>query len=118
MRYRHFVTIAIAMLATVPSSGCIWLAIGGAGATGYEIAKDDRSIGTKVDDATITSSVNAKFVSDGRVNAWNVNVDTYEAVVTLHGHVPSGAAAKRAIDLARSVKGVKQVRSKLAIVTP
>jgi hyperosmotically inducible protein len=102
--------------AVANSGGCFWLAVGGAGVAGYQVGKDDRSLGTKVDDAAITSGVKAKLVNDGRVNALDVNVDTYEGVVTLHGHVSSRDAAGRAVQLARSVKGVKDVQSRLVIV--
>ena len=118
MRDKLLVAIAVLVAAVASSSGCFWIAVGGAGVAGYEIGKDDRSLGTKVDDAATTSSVKAKFVKDDRVNALDINVDTYEGVVTLHGHVPSRSTEDRAVQLARSVKGVKEVRSRLVIVPP
>jgi len=104
------------LCATTLCPGCFWLAVGGAGVAGYEVAKDDRSIGTKVDDASITSGVKTKLIKDAEIDAFDINVDTYEGVVTLHGNVPSGSARDRAVQLARSVKGVKKVRSELVIV--
>ena len=104
------------MLATLTCAGCFWIAVGGAGVAGYELGKDDRSLGTKVDDASITSGVKVKLVKDSEVDAIDINVDTYEGVVTLHGNVPSRSTERRAIQLARSVKGVEDVRSKLVIV--
>ncbi len=118
MRYRPWVTLAVFVCAVTICTGCVWLAVGGAGVAGYEIAKDDRSIGDKVDDASITSGVKVKFIKDAQIKALDINVDTYEGVVTLHGNVPSAGARDRAEQLARSVKGVKDVRSKLVIVPP
>ena len=118
MRHRPWVTIAVLGFAATICNGCFWLAVGGAGLGGYELAKDDRSIGTKIDDASITTGVKAKFVRDSQIDALDINVDTYEGVVTLHGHVPSRSAESRAVQLARSVKGVKNVRSKLSLVSP
>jgi hyperosmotically inducible protein len=109
------VTMLLAMLAS--NTGCFWLAVGGAGAAGYELAKDDRSFGTKVDDASVTTRVKSLLARDSRVNALDINVDTFAGAVTLHGHVPSQGVANHAVELARSVKGVRFVNSKLRIVS-
>jgi hyperosmotically inducible protein len=84
---------------------------------GYEVAKDDRSIGTKLDDASITSGIKTKLIKDSEIHAMDINVDTFEGVVTLHGNIPSRSAKTRAVKLARSVKGVTKVRSKLVVVS-
>ena len=57
-----------------------------------------------------------KFVKDDRVDALDINVDTHQSVVTLNGHVRSPVTAKRAIALARSVKGVANVKSRLVVL--
>jgi osmotically-inducible protein OsmY len=94
------------------------MAVGGAGYVGYEVGKDDRTIGTKMDDASITMGVKTKFINDEHVDAVDINVDTYDGFVTLNGSVPSKRAEDRAIQIARSVKGVTGVRSKLVLVSP
>jgi hyperosmotically inducible protein len=113
-----FRAATVLLAGVLVATGCFWLAVGGAGVTGYEIGKDDRSIGTKIDDASITSGVKARFVKDPEIDALDINVDTYQGVVTLHGHVPGPSARDRAVALARSVKGVREVRSELVIVPP
>lgn len=118
MRHRLWIHAALLLGLGAAPSGCFWLAVGGAGAVGYEVAKDDRSIGTKVDDASITSGIKTKFIKDSEIHAFDINVDTYQGVVTLYGNVPSGNAQSRAVALARSVKGVKGVQSKLVVVPP
>ena len=65
------------------------------------------------DDASITASINSKFLSDDLVSPFAVNVDTHKGVVTLHGTVDNPAAARRAYDLAYSVGGVAGVISQL-----
>lgn len=116
MRHVAWITGALLVgLAALPT-GCFWLAVGGAGAVGYEVAKDNRSIGTKVDDASITSSVKTKLIKDSEIEAFDINVDTFQGVVTLHGNVSDRRAQSRAIALASSVKGVKSVTSKLVVV--
>jgi hyperosmotically inducible protein len=118
MKFRFWLVIAALVLLTGSNTGCVIAAVGAGGAVGYEVAKDDRSVGTKVDDAMITTAVNAKLVRDSEIRAIDINVDTFEGVVTLNGNVPSRSARSRAVDLARSVKGVGRVKSKLAVVKP
>ena len=113
---RVLVTMALLSAIVLPTSGCIWLAVGGAGAAGYEVAKDDRTIGTKLEDAAITSSTKARLLADERINGLEVNVDTYEGVVTLHGHTETRNDRARAIEIASGVKGVRSVTSKLKVL--
>ncbi len=113
---RRWIAVAAMVFALTSSTGCFWIALGGAGAAGYQIGKDDRSVGTKLDDASITSGVKTRFISDAQIDALDINVDTYEGVVTLHGSVPSKRLEDRAIQIARSVKGVRGVNSRLVLV--
>ena len=103
-------------LAAQGTTGCALLLVGGAAGGGYYVGKDDRSFGTIVDDASITGSVKAKLIRDPRIDALDINVETRDGIVTLHGHVPSRGAANRAAALARAVKGVARVESQLAVI--
>ena len=69
----------------------------------------DRTVGEKVDDATITASVKTKLTADKMKNAVKVNVDTKDGVVSLKGTVPTAEAKAEAERLARGTKGVKDV---------
>ena len=66
---------------------------------------------------SITGSVKTKLIKDDHVDGLNINVDTHAGVVTLNGHVESAGDAKRAVGLARSVKGVEKVVSKLVVLS-
>ena len=70
-------------------SGCLWVALGTAAATGLYVAVDDRSAPQIARDASITSTVKRRFIRDGYVKALDINVDTRNNHVTLHGNVPS-----------------------------
>jgi len=96
-------------------TGCVAMVAGGAAAGGYYVAEDKRTIAVITDDASITSSINVKFLKDDLLNPMAINVDTYKGVVTLQGMVDNPEAARRAYDIAYSVEGVKQVISKLTI---
>ncbi|MGD8999446.1 MAG: BON domain-containing protein [Granulosicoccaceae bacterium] len=105
------------LLSALLLGGCTAAMVGGAAVGGYYVGKDERSVGQITEDGVITSKVNAKYVNDNLVKARDINVDTYNNVVYLYGHVDSRAAYDRAVALARSVKGVKQVVStKLKII--
>jgi hyperosmotically inducible protein len=64
-----------------------------------------------VDDATITTKVNSKFLGDPVVSATAIDVDTTGGVVSLSGFVNSEQERVRAIQLAQSVEGVKRVNA-------
>lgn len=107
-------SVMMAMLVSL-LGGCAAAVVGGAAAGGYYIGKDDRSVGEISSDTTITSTINTRYIQDGIVKARQINVDTHRGVVTLYGKVASQEVASRAVAIARGVKGVKQVVSKLTI---
>ena len=94
MRRQGWIAAAALVLAATSSTGCFWIAVGGAGALGYEVGKDDRSIGVKFDDASITTGVKTRFINDEKVDALDINVDTYEGIVTLNGSAPNKRVEK------------------------
>ena len=110
---KRLLLLALAGSLAAGHGGCFWLAVGGAGYAGYEVGTDDRSAGTQLDDAAITSKVKSKLLADDHVKGLDVNVDTFEGVVTLHGHVQDDATRRRAVEIARGVKGVRDVRDNL-----
>jgi len=97
--------------------GCAPALIGGGAAGGYKAATDERTVGTMMDDATITGKVKAKMVEDPLVKARSVDVDTLNGEVTLTGMVATAEEKARAAEIARSVEGVKSVRNNLEIDT-
>lgn len=114
MKY-PIIPMLFCVAALVHNSACVPLAVGGAGAGGYYVGKDDRPVGTMAEDAAITTKVNAAFVGDKLVSAATIDVDTYEGVVTLTGTVDNARAAERAIALTRKVEGVRRVISRLKV---
>jgi hyperosmotically inducible protein len=74
-----------------------------------------RSVGETIDDATITARVKTVLLNDPQVSGMRIDVDTVQGVVTMSGIVESKAEEERAIQLARSVNGVRDVRSTLQV---
>jgi osmotically-inducible protein OsmY len=54
-------------------------------------------------------------LGDSRLKLLQINVETFKGVVQLSGFVDSAAAAARAVELARTVKGVKSVNNSLIV---
>jgi len=71
--------------------------------------------GAAVDDATITARVKTVLLNDPQVAATKIDVTTTAGVVTMSGAVKSKADEARAIELARQVNGVKDVKSTLVV---
>src|ERR671937_265423 len=66
-------------------------------------------------DAGITTSVKSKFASDDVVKASQIDVTTQDHVVTLTGSVDTAAAKERAVEIARTTKGVQSVTDNLTV---
>lgn len=74
-----------------------------------------RSAGESVDDAVITARVKTNLVQDERLEAFEIDVDTYRGVVQLNGFVDSPENAERAEEVAEVVPGVVSVRNNLEV---
>ncbi|MFN3568449.1 MAG: BON domain-containing protein [Caldimicrobium sp.] len=68
-----------------------------------------RGIKSYFSDKEITMKVKAKFIADPEIKAFSIDVDTLNGVVTLTGIVEKEEQKRRAVELAKSVEGVKQV---------
>ncbi len=77
--------------------------------------KTYESTGEYFDDSVITTKVKSTIVGDPKLKALQISVETFKGVVQLSGFVNSSAAADRAVELARRVKGVKQVNNSLIV---
>jgi len=67
------------------------------------------------DDATITTRVKTALINAPLDNIARIDVETRQGVVTLSGRVSSRDEEAKAIALARTVKGVADVKSALQI---
>ena len=74
-----------------------------------------KTVGDTIDDATITTRVKTAFINDPVVGALRIDVDTFKGIVTLSGRVKSKAEEVKAIELAKSITGVVDVKSTLQI---
>jgi osmotically-inducible protein OsmY len=69
-------------------------------------------------DAWITTKAKIALATSEQASAFDVNVDTVDGRVTLHGTVDSEEARKAAVETAREVDGVRAVDDLLQVVPP
>ena len=66
-------------------------------------------------DAGVTTNIKSKMAADDTVKAYQINVDTNNGVVTLRGDVDSALARERAVQIARTTEGVRDVVDNLTV---
>jgi osmotically-inducible protein OsmY len=71
--------------------------------------------GEYVDDTVITTKVKAAILDDPSLKSAEINVETFKGIVQLSGFVSSQANINRAVDVARSVAGVKSVKNDMRL---
>jgi len=82
---------------------------------GNEAKDTAQKMGNKVDDAVITTTVKTELAKDSELSALQINVDTDNGRVALHGTAPSMAAKEHATTLAAGIKGVASVDNQLTV---
>jgi osmotically-inducible protein OsmY len=80
----------------------------------WDVDVADNSDG-RTQDANISSAIMLKFANDDLISSSRINVDTINGTVTLSGKVSTQPKVDRAMELGRSVEGVKRVRSNLIV---
>jgi hyperosmotically inducible protein len=98
MRSKKFTATLLALVLTLPL-----------------LAACGKTVGETIDDATVTTRVKTAFINDPMVGALRIDVDTFKGVVTLSGRVKSKAEEEKAVTIAKSIKGVTDVKSTLQI---
>jgi osmotically-inducible protein OsmY len=83
--------------------------------TGGTARESIGTAGQRIDDAWITTRIQAKFFIDDQIKARKVDVDTKDGVVTIRGSVATAAAKTAADNLAVETDGVVRVNNLLKV---
>ena len=102
MRIQHTLAAVVSAVALLTTTGCA-------------VFRDQQSVGSFVDDATLTTRVKAKFAEDRTVSALAISVETLKGVVQLSGFAKSAEEKSMAERLARSTSGVVSVRNDIIV---
>lgn len=73
------------------------------------------STGEFIDDSVITTKVKAKFFDNPQVRGTAISVETQKGVVQLSGFAANETERSRAVELARTVPGVKSVHNDIIL---
>lgn len=73
------------------------------------------STGEYVDDTVITTKVKAAIFNEPSLKSAEINVETFKRTVQLSGFVKYQADMSKAVQVARSVNGVKSVKNDMRL---
>lgn len=82
---------------------------------GCAATQKHQSTGEYVDDSVITTKVKAAIFNEPTLKTFQVNVETYKAVVQLSGFVDSSQSVAKAGSVAKGVQGVVAVKNDLLV---
>jgi osmotically-inducible protein OsmY len=77
--------------------------------------RTQESTGEYVDDSVITTKVKSLLAADDFLKSFQIGVESFKGVVQLSGFVNSQKAVDKAIEITRSVKGVKSIKNDLIV---
>ena len=84
-------------------------------ALGCASTSKQEGTGEYVDDTVVTTKVKAAMFNEPSLKSSEINVETFKGKVQLSGFVNSQADINRAMELARSVKGVSSVSNDMKL---
>jgi osmotically-inducible protein OsmY len=102
MQLRNQLASAVAVIALITASGCA-------------VTRGQETVGAYVDDASITTSVKARYVDNKEVDATSIKVETLNGTVMLSGFAKNSNERMTAEDIAMKVNGVKSVKNAIVV---
>jgi len=80
-----------------------------------DLTVGERTVGSWIDDVTISSKVKSKLIGTSDIKAGDIDVSSSQGVVTLLGRVSSETIKSEAERIARGTSGVKDVHNELLV---
>ncbi len=71
--------------------------------------------GEYIDDSVLTTKVKAAIFNEPTLKSAEINVESFKGTVQLSGFVSSQANINKALEVARTIKGVKAVKTDMRI---
>ena len=98
-------------------SGCVTAAVGVIAVSSVDIAKDDRTFGTLIDDNIIEANIIKDLIKDPKLDGnTHINTTVVNSVVLLTGEVGDNSQKFRAAQIANAYEGVDQVVNQLEVL--
>ncbi|NWH09167.1 MAG: BON domain-containing protein [Alphaproteobacteria bacterium] len=114
---RNLAVIAAVALAAGPLGGCALFAVGGV-ATVATSVRQERSVGTQLDDVWIQSTLEGNYVRENGPLFRKVNTTVIEGRVYLKGEVQSDEDRREAARIAWQTPGVTEVHNDITVTNP
>lgn len=99
-------------------SSWIFAALLAALAAGCTTAPGQPPASQVIEDGVVTAKVKAALVEDPLTKAHHINVETFKGHVQLSGYVESDEARNRALQVAKDIEGVKNVKDAMQVRSP
>jgi hyperosmotically inducible protein len=93
----------------------LFLAVTLISAVGCASTTKHEGTGEYIDDTVITGKVKAAILDEPTLKVAEINVETFKGVVQLSGFVSSQAAATKAVEVTRAIRGVTSVKNDMRI---
>jgi osmotically-inducible protein OsmY len=97
------------------SISAVFLAVLLAAVMGCAANLPQESAGEYVDDAVITTKVKASILDQPALKSFEIHVQTFKGTVYLSGFVASQSSIDKAVEVARSVNGVRSVKNDMRL---
>lgn len=82
---------------------------------GMSVKDGKATVGNTVDDSIVTTKVKSALLADPSVKSFDIAVVTRKGEVQLSGYVDNQGQADRAIEIARRVSGVQNIKNEMII---
>ncbi len=102
MKQINRITLFLATIAMVLMVGCA-------------STSQKEGTGEYIDDSVITTKVKAAVLNEPTLKSREINVETFKGVVQLSGFVSSQSDINKALEIARSIKGVTSVKNDMRV---
>ncbi len=73
------------------------------------------TMGNELDDSVITTGVKAALMAEATINSIDFKVETNKGIVQLSGFITDSAQVDRAVAVAKTVSGVKEVQNRMVL---
>lgn len=102
MKLLKRISVLFSMLALVTTMGCAATA-------------DRQGTAEYVDDSVITTKVKSAIFNEPTLKSAEINVETFKGIVQLSGFLSTRANIVKAVEVTRSVNGVKSVKDDMRL---
>ena len=98
-------------------AGCVTAAVGVVAVTTIDVVKDQRTMGTLLDDNIIEATIFKEMITDPMLDGTtHINTTVVNGIVLLTGEVSNNQQKFRAAEIANSYQGVDQVVNQLEVL--